>query len=109
MDAPFKPRQHSRHTADLEVRVCAVRGRRLERETGRMVDVSEGGLCFIGTLYLPPGTSVSIELEDCRLAGEVKHCRLREYSARVQFVTGVQIQQVLDGQDAWQGLTQSMR
>jgi len=52
---------------------------------------------------------VSIELEDCRLAGEVKHCRLREYSARVQFVTGVQIQQVLDGQDAWQGLTQSMR
>jgi hypothetical protein len=86
-----------------------VRGTRLEHETGRMVDVSEGGLCFIGARYLPPGTSVNIEFEDCRLAGEVRHCRLREYAARVQFVTGVRIQHVLDGQEAWKELTQTAR
>jgi hypothetical protein len=98
-------RRHLRHAADLAVKVCAVRGTRVDRETGRIVDVSEGGLCFIGTHYLAPGTSVEIEFEDCRLAGEVRHCRLREYAARVQFVTGVQIQQVLDGQESWQDLT----
>jgi PilZ domain len=105
----FKQRRHSRYAADLVIRVCAVRGTRLEHGTGRMVDVSELGLCFVGPRYLPPGTSVNIEFEDCRLVGEVKHCRLREYAAHVQFVTGVQIQQVLDGQDSWKGLTQASR
>ncbi len=117
MDAPdskfpvgeFKNRRHSRYAADLAIRVCAVRGTRVDRETGRMVDVSEGGLCFVGARYLPPGTSVNIEFEDCRLVGEVRHCRLREYAASVQFVTGVRIQQVLDGQDSWKGLTQALR
>ena len=81
----------------------------MEGETGRMMDVSEGGLCFIGARYLAPGTRVNIEFEDCRLVGEVRHCRMREYAARVQFVTGVQIRQILDGQDAWKGLNQTVR
>jgi hypothetical protein len=38
----------------------------------------------------------------------VRHCRLREYAAHVQFVTGVRIQQVLGGQDSWKGLTQTI-
>ena len=101
------PRRHSRYAADLAIRVGAIRGTRLEHETGRMVDVSEGGLCFIGARYLPPGTKVNIEFAECRLAGEVRHCRMREYAARVQFVTGVQIRQVLAGHDAWRSLTQA--
>ena len=100
----FKQRRHARYAADVAVQVYAVRGSRTDHETGRLVDVSEGGLCFVGARYLPPGTSVNIELEDCRLAGEVRHCRLREYAAHVQFVTGVRIQQVLDGQESWKGL-----
>jgi hypothetical protein len=107
MDGQPTPRRHARYAADLAVRVCAIRGTRRELETGRMLDVSEGGLCFIGARYLAPGTSVNIEFEDCRLVGEVRHCRLREYAARVQFVTGVEIQQVLDGLDSWKSLTQA--
>ena len=102
-------RRHARFAADMAVRVCAIRGTRIDQETGRMVDVSEGGLCFVGARYLAPGTSVKIEFEDCSLLGEVRHCRMRDYSAQVQFVTGVRIQQVLDGQDSWKGLTQAVR
>ena len=101
----FKQRRHSRHTADLAIQVGAVRGTRVEPGTGRVLDISEGGLCFVGSRYLPPGTGVNIDFEDCRLVGEVRHCRLREYSAHVQFVTGVRIQQVLDGQESWKDLT----
>jgi hypothetical protein len=100
----FKQRRHSRYAAELAVQVYAVRGSRTDHETGRLVDVSEGGLCFVGARYLPPGTSVNIEVEDCRLLGEVRHCRLREYAAHVQFVTGVRVQQVLNGQESWTGL-----
>ena len=105
----FKQRRHSRYAADLAIQVDAMRGTRLEHGTGRLLDLSEGGLCFVGTRYLPPGTSVNIEFEDCRLVGEVRHCRLREYAAHVEFVTGVRIQQVLDGQDSLRGLTQTPR
>lgn len=102
-------RRHQRYAADMGIQVSAVRDLHTEHETGRMVDVSEGGLCFVGARYLPPGTSVNIEFQDCRLMGKVRHCRLREYAANVQFVTGVQIQQVLDGLDSWKALTQSVR
>jgi hypothetical protein len=105
----YKQRRHSRYAADLAIQVDAMRGTRLEHGTGRLLDLSEGGLCFVGTRYLPPGTSVNIEFEDCRLVGEVRHCRLREYAAHVEFVTGVRIQQVLDGQDSLRGLTQTPR
>jgi hypothetical protein len=105
----FTQRRHARYAADMAIRVSAVRGTRTDHETGRMVDVSEGGLCFVGARYLPPGTSVTIELSDCSLSGEVRHCRLREYARNVQFVTGVRIQQVLEGQESWKGLTQAIR
>jgi hypothetical protein len=104
----FKQRRHARYAADVPVQVYAARGARTDLETGRLVDVSEGGLCFVGARYLPPGTRVNIEFEECRLVGEVRHCRLREYAAHVQFVTGVRIQQVLDGQECWNGLMQGV-
>lgn len=117
MDAPgistpvseLNQRRHARFAADMSIRVCALRGNRVDHETGRVVDVSEGGLCFVGARYLAPGTRVNIEFDDCRLAGEVRHCRMREYSARMQFVTGVRIQQVLDGLDSWKSLSRSTR
>jgi hypothetical protein len=101
----IKQRRHSRHPADLALQINAVRGTRVEPGAGRVLDISEGGLCFVGTRYLPPGTVVNIEFEDCRLIGDVRHCRLREYASHVQFVTGVRIQQVLDGQESWKRLT----
>lgn len=105
--AGFKQRRHARYAADLAIQVDALRGTRLEPGTGRLLDISEGGLCFVGARYLPPGTRVNVELEDCRLVGEVRHCRLRDYAAHVEFVTGVRIQQVLDGQQSWTGLTRT--
>jgi hypothetical protein len=98
-------RRHRRLPVNLPIRVCATRGAHIDRETGRMVDVSEGGLCFVGARYLAPGTSVAVEFADCRISGEVKHCSLRTYASRVQFVTGVQVQQVDAGQESWKGLT----
>lgn len=72
-----------------------------------MVDVSQSGMSFISTRYLAPGTKVRLDFEGCLLMGEVRHCRLREYGAQIEFVTGVQIQEVLEGGDKWQQLTQS--
>jgi PilZ domain len=100
-------RRHPRLAANLSIRVSATRAHRIELESGRVLDVSEGGLCFVGARYLPPGTSVKIEFADCSLVGEVRHCRLRDYAARVEFVTGVQVHQVEAGQDSWRSLTRS--
>jgi hypothetical protein len=105
----FKQRRHPRFAIDQVIVVAAARGPRTDHETGRMVDVSEGGLCFVGARYLAPGTTVNIEFGDCRLVGEVRHCRMREYAAHMQFVTGVRIQQVLDGLETWRGLTRGLR
>jgi hypothetical protein len=71
-----------------------------------MVDVSEGGLCFVCERYLPPGTGVKIQFADCSLVAEVRHCRLREYASRVQYVAGAQVLSVLEGLDSWKDLTQ---
>ncbi|HLK22682.1 MAG TPA: PilZ domain-containing protein [Bryobacteraceae bacterium] len=100
----LKQRRHSRFPADLALQVNAMRGTRVEPGTGRVLDVSEGGLAFVGTRYLPPGTVVNVEIGDCRLMGDVRHCRMREYASHVQFVTGVRIQQILDGQESWKRL-----
>ena len=102
-------RRHKRHAADLPIHVNATRGDLLEEESGRMVDVSEGGLCFIGARYLPPGTHVDIDFEDCQLSGHVRQCRLREYASHVEFVTGIQIERILSGMELWRNLTQGLR
>ena len=101
----IEQRRHPRLEANLAIRVSAIRAERLDLESGRMVNISEGGLCFIGARYLPPGTSVKIEFADCSLRGEVRHCRLRDYASRVEFVTGGQVHLVEAGQESWRGLT----
>jgi hypothetical protein len=98
-------RQHTRLSANHLLRVWPVKGTKQTGETSRVVDISEGGMCFIGSRYLAPGTLVSIEIGESRLLAEIRHCRMRQYSSRIEFVTGVQIQQVLDGPDDWKSLT----
>jgi len=100
-------RRQTRRDADHMLRVSITRGSARQTETARMVDVSEGGLCFIGSRYLIPGTSLGIEFGDCRIVAEVRHCRLREYGAISQFVIGVQVQQILEGVETWLALTES--
>jgi hypothetical protein len=100
-------RRQTRRDADHTIRVSLTRGSARQTETARMVDISEGGLCFIGSRYLIPGTSLGIEFGDCRIVAEVRHCRLREYGAISQFFTGVQVQQILEGVETWLALTES--
>jgi len=100
-------RRQVRLTADHLIRVTITRGSARQTETARMVDVSEGGLCFIGSRYLIPGSPLGIEFADCRIVAEVRHCRLREYGAVSQFFTGVQVQQILEGVETWLALTDS--
>jgi len=100
-------RRFPRYPADLPIQVTAVRGNRRETAAGRMLDVSEGGLSFVGGRYLPPDTVVFVEFLECRLSGRVRHCRLREYASRVEFVTGVEIEQVINGVNWWKDLRRS--
>lgn len=100
-------RRHARRGADHMIRVSMPRGAARQTETARMVDISEGGMCFIGARYFIPGTSLGIEFADCRIVAEVRHCRLREYGAVNQFFTGVQVQQILEGVETWLALTES--
>jgi len=106
MTGPEKRRQ-VRRNADHVIRVSTTKGTARQTETARMVDVSEDGLCFIGSRYLVPGTSLGIEFGDCRMVAEVRHCRLREYGAISQFFTGVQVQEILEGVETWLALTDS--
>jgi hypothetical protein len=98
-------RKHARLSANHVIRVWPVDGKKQDSEASRMVDVSEGGMCFTGPRYLPPGTLVSIEVAESRILAEVRHCQMRKYSAHMEFVTGVQVRQVLDGPDNWEALT----
>jgi hypothetical protein len=106
MTGPEQRRQ-TRRDADHMIRVSITRGSARQTETARMVDVSEGGLCFIGSRYIIPGTSLGIEFGDCRIVAEVRHCRLREYGSISEFFTGVQVQQILEGVETWLALTES--
>ena len=106
MPGPEQRRQ-IRRNADHVIRVSLSIGSARHTDTARMVDISEGGLCFIGSRYLIPGTHLGIEFGDCRIVAEVRHCRLREYGSFGQFVTGVQVQQIMEGVETWLALTGS--
>ncbi len=106
MTGPEQRRQ-ARRSAEHAIRVSVSIGPARQTDTARMVDISEGGMCFIGSRYLVPGTSLGIEFGDCRIVAEVRHCRLREYGSVSQFFTGVQVQQILEGVETWLALTDS--
>src|SRR5260370_16510626 len=99
-------RRHARRNSDRVVRISVTDGSTNLTETARMVDVSEGGMCFIASRYLAPGTPLRIEFGECRVVAEVRHCRLREYGSHGQFVTRVQVWEILEGATAWMAMTQ---
>jgi hypothetical protein len=102
-------RRHVRLPVDITIQVYGLDGSPLESEPARAVDVSEGGICFVGARYMPPGGALKIEFDDCALEGTVRHCRLREYSAHAEFVTGVEIQRVLAGHATWNAMMSLVR
>jgi len=105
----FKPRRHQRFAIDQELQIRADRAPRCDPEVGRMIDVSEGGFAFVGSRYLTPGTKLTVEFLDCRVTGEVRHCRMREYAGHTQFVTGVKVREVQDGVATWKSMMRAPR
>lgn len=108
MDPGPELRRHVRFSANLAIRIVMVHGKTQETQPGRMVDISEGGMCFIGPRYLPLGSTVRIEFGECRLHAQVRHCHLREYGTHSQFVIGVQIASVEAGEESWSALLKSV-
>jgi len=100
-------RRHVRYPVDHVIQVWAYCGDHEENETSRMMDVSESGLCYVGRRYLAPGTKVRIEFAGCKVLSEVRRCQIREYAATMEFVTGVELEQILEGQTTWEELTQA--
>lgn len=97
-------RRHERFRANREVRVGRPNAPGRDVAAARMVSISEGGVCFISGRFFAPQESVRIEFENCQVIAEVRHCRMREYSATTEFVTGGEVQSVLEGSDTWESL-----
>jgi DNA-binding response OmpR family regulator len=93
-------RRWPRQPANVGIRVWVFE--RVERS--RVIDVSASGLCFIGASLLVPGAIVRIEFETCSLSAEVRHSRPRQHAATAEFITGVQIQEIVSGADEWRAL-----
>src|SRR5579884_3914559 len=99
-------RLQPRFVVNLPVQIAAGQHSGFGNQTGRMVDVSEGGLSFICPRLLVVGTTVTIALENCRLQCEVRHCRPREFARRTEYLSGVAIQEVIEGLDVWRRLVE---
>jgi PilZ domain-containing protein len=61
--------------------------------TGRIINISEAGVCAHLSMCLAPGTVVKAELEDCVLFGHVTYC-----DAEQAFRTGIEVVRVLIGE-----------
>jgi hypothetical protein len=85
-------RLHNRSLADLDVRVIRVR-RQGHGVPGRLVDISEAGLCLILPCELWPEELVKLEAADSTLFGHVVYSTWK----RNAFRTGIEIERVLLG------------
>ena len=78
----------------------------LRSGTGAIIDISEHGLSFTFRRPLQAGDSVTIEYEGCLLLGEVRHCRAREYANQRQYLIGLAVTRVVQGEQIWRRLMQ---
>jgi PilZ domain len=72
---------------------------------GGIFDISEHGLSFTFRRPLDPGDIVIVEYGGCLVQGQVRHCRVRGY-AQQQFLVGVAVTQVVEGEETWRRLIQ---
>ena len=85
-------RLHARHPVDFDARVtditspdCVLRG--------RVVDISESGVCTNLTSPMSPGAIVKIEIADCALFGQISYC----YQEGSAYFAGLEVVRVLIG------------
>ena len=71
---------------------------------GRITDISETGLAFILQQALAVGSKISVKYQNCVLEAEVRHSRPRAFSSRVEYLTGVEITEVIRGSALWRQL-----
>lgn len=73
---------------------------------GAIFDISEHGLSFTFRRRLDPGDALTLEYEGCLVRGEVRHCRAREYGQERQYLIGVAVTKVVEGEETWGRLIQ---
>lgn len=61
--------------------------------SGQIVNVSQSGICATLSRRLAAGTTVKVEVEDCKLFGHVIHC-----DEEPAFRTGIEVVRVLIGE-----------
>jgi hypothetical protein len=89
----MEQRLHPRWPANLDIALTRVDDPR-QTATGRIVDVSESGVCVRVLLQVLPGAIVKLEMADCALFGQVIHCC--HYSSAYEI--GIEVVRVLIGQ-----------
>ena len=91
-------------TRQIDVHVCGPT--QFRAGPGSIVDISEHGLSFTFRRQLERGDSVTIEYDGCVVLGEVRHCRAREYANQQQYVIGMSVTRVVQGEQLWRRLVQ---
>src|ERR1051326_143404 len=74
---------------------------RTRSTTGGIYDISEHGVSFTVPRPLDPGVSLTVEYEGCLVRGGVRHCRVRQYARQRQYLVGVAVTKVLQGEETW--------
>ncbi len=69
-----------------------------------IVDISTGGLSFRSLYAFTTGADILVECEGCRLDGEVRNCRRREFAAETEYIVGVLVRSIPQGEAHWQEL-----
>jgi hypothetical protein len=95
-----------RFAVNLPVRIGILEDPGASTSEGRIIDISESGLAFIGQDFLPLGAKISVECDGCLLHGQVCNLRAREYGSRPAYVIGIAINEVLTGAQIWRQLLQ---
>jgi hypothetical protein len=85
-------RLNERHAANLEVTVTDIESQ-TRVASGRIVDISEAGVCAELSTGLAVGALVKVQIEDSVLFGHVAYCTEGQ-----SFRTGIEVVRVLIGQ-----------
>jgi len=106
-ESHLKPdrRAEQRYTASLVAQIV-VADFDCTLADARVVDISEGGLAFRSPRAFPDHTEVTVECRGCTLLGQVRHTREREYASETEYIVGVQVGSIAEGENIWRVLVE---
>src|SRR6266849_2056636 len=105
VDGP-EGRREPRFALNHRISVMIQGPSKLQSGAGAIFDISEHGLSFTFSRRLDPGDALTLEYEGCLVRAEVRHCRMREYAQERQYLIGVGVTKVVQGEEIWVRLIQ---